>query len=469
VNEALLVDRRMLSTLRTICVRHPDRTVFLFALAVRVAWVLTLADAITWYDEREFAAIARHLAAGDGYVSSSFRANPTLPVYLALWFRAVGEHFLLARLGQSLIGAATCVVIRRTGALVAGPAAGLLGGLLLAVYPLHIYAAGVFYVDCWLTFFLSLTVYLTVQVAQGQGGIGRGLLTGAALGLTALTRPALLVFLPGPPLTWMIGTTGSRGRRALLCAAFVVGCAATVLPWTYRNYQVYGRPLLVSSGFGAMLWRGNHELSTGGPDDRLLDWGSPLWQARVEQQPADRRRALDEEHRRLDQLLAERQRTVADTELAMDDVLGPIAVKTIAGHPGRSLWLALTKVVIFFSAFSDTRSGPERIGLLEQRVAALSFYPVLGLALLGLAAGWRHDFTPLLLLIALVTAGYSALTTCTRFRLPLDPFLIVVAAFVLVRVATRIRAALAAPARGAVAAPVTTVDAAVPHRSRPAS
>ena len=279
----------MVAKLRAVLIGHVDLAVFAVALVARLAWIATLENSIHWFDEREFAAIARHLAAGDGYVSSSFRANPTVAAYLGLVFRLFGENYVIARIGQCLMGAAACVLVRRIAATLVGPAAGLFSGFLLALYPPHIFLAGLFYVDTWLTFFCALTVYLTVLVAQGRGGLGLAFLCGVCQGLTILTRPAFLVSLPGPILSWVVSEATRRGRRALLCGVFLLGCASTVLPWTYRNYQVYGRPLLVASGFWAMLWRGNHELANGGPDDRVFQWGTPLWEERLGALPPERR------------------------------------------------------------------------------------------------------------------------------------------------------------------------------------
>src|SRR5262249_26291035 len=101
---------------------------------LRMAWVLTLDNTLTWPDGSEFTEIARALARGDGYVSPSFRANPVLPVYLSLVFRLCGEHYLAPRIGQSIIGALTAVLVYRTAALLIGPTVGILSGIVLAVY-----------------------------------------------------------------------------------------------------------------------------------------------------------------------------------------------------------------------------------------------------------------------------------------------------------------------------------------------
>src|SRR5262245_20059887 len=75
--------------------------IFALALALRLVWVFTLNNALTWSDEMEFATIAQHLARGDGYVSTSYRADPVLPVYLSAFVRLFGENYLAPRLGQS--------------------------------------------------------------------------------------------------------------------------------------------------------------------------------------------------------------------------------------------------------------------------------------------------------------------------------------------------------------------------------
>ena len=62
-----------------------------------------------WIDEKQYAEIARHLAAGEGYVASSYRANPIVPAYLAAFSTMFGSAPIYPRIGQALIGALGCV------------------------------------------------------------------------------------------------------------------------------------------------------------------------------------------------------------------------------------------------------------------------------------------------------------------------------------------------------------------------
>jgi 4-amino-4-deoxy-L-arabinose transferase-like glycosyltransferase len=97
---------------------------FALALATRLAWIATLAPVLIWPDEKEFVLIARHLAAGDGYVSTSYRANPVLPTYLAAVFRVTHESYAAARAGQAVFGALTCVLIAATATRLLGARVG---------------------------------------------------------------------------------------------------------------------------------------------------------------------------------------------------------------------------------------------------------------------------------------------------------------------------------------------------------
>jgi len=416
-------------------VRRPGLVVFVVALGLRLAWVLRLPDQLRWIDETQFVGIARSLAAGHGFVSDSYRANPLLPAYLGLVFRAFGESLLAARIGQAVIGALTCVVLLRIGTRLAGPALGLLAGLMLALYPPHVYLAGVFYVDCVLGLPLALGVLLALDVHQGRGGVGRAVLAGGLLGLAALARPTFLVVVPALALAWCLGAAAGVRRRLELTAALGLGALAVVLPWTARNEAAYGRLVPISSGLWTKLWQGNGPLADGSADDRDLLWGRDLWTRRLARLDPERRRAVEEQYAGVARAVGERLARTGDFYLATDEVLRPVVLDLVRRDPGRVLVLAARKTATLYSAFSRTETQNQDTTAAMRLVAAVSFYPLLGLAAVGAfcgRAGGRR-WLPISAVVVSVTATYALLTACTRFRLPLDPYLMLFASRALVR------------------------------------
>jgi 4-amino-4-deoxy-L-arabinose transferase-like glycosyltransferase len=410
-------------------------TIFLVALAARIAWVLTLPNELIWIDEKQFAEIARHIATGDGYVSSSYRANPVIPAYLAAFFRLFGDSVLYPRLGQAVIGALSCVLVQRLGKRIAGDTAGAIAGLLVALYPGHIYLSGVFYVDCIAVLLATAWLLATYRTMESPRPLGAAAAAGVLFGLLTLTRPTFLAVAP-LATTFFFLLPGARLAPALRSAAlFTVLCAITIGPWTIRNYRAYNRVVIVSSGLWDTLWKGNNELADGGPSDRFLGWTFDLWKERLAATPEPRRSEIEAKYDDLERRYQEIRPHVADAMLARDEVLKPVVIELLREDPRRFLTLFARKVATLFNAFTGTGDSNIHTASRLTLVVALYFYPLLALAAAGVvmtARDWRRH-APIVLLIAAWAGLHGILTSCTRFRLPIDPFLFLLAATAIVR------------------------------------
>lgn len=420
---------RRVPTLRTLILG-----LFLVAFAVRLAWVLTLAGPLTWDDEREFAEVARHLVAGDGFVSSSYRANPILPAYLALTFRIFGEGFLAARVGQAVFGALTCVLVAMIAHRLFGATVAVVSATLVALYPPHVYLSGVFYVECLFTLTIAVTVYCAVRAADARATAGWAFATGVSFGIATLTRAIFLAYFPFLLLA-LLWAAGDARRGLTTCAALLLGVGMLIAPWSVRNYAAYGRPILVSSGLGTKLWQGNNELAAGDADDRELYWYTDLWRDRAESLEAGEQKDLATRYADVEARVQALEAHTGDRYMATDEVLMPIALRYMAAHPGRTLALFGKKLVTLFSPFSKTITSNAYTTSTYRLVAQISYLPLLALAVVGVwLAGLRdHRVTILYGLLASIVVAYGLLNTCTRFRLPLDPFFIILASLPLAR------------------------------------
>jgi 4-amino-4-deoxy-L-arabinose transferase-like glycosyltransferase len=409
--------------------------IFLVALAARVAWILTLPDHLIWIDEKQFAEIARSIAAGDGYIASSYRANPVVPAYLAAFFRALGESVLYPRLGQAVIGALSCVLLQRLGTVVADKTVGTIAAWLVVLYPGHIYLSGVFYADCIAVALATGWLLLTYRTMAARRPTVTALAAGVLFGLLALTRPTFLATAP-LAVGFFFLLPGARFARALrTAAAFTVACVLTIAPWTIANYRAYGHIVVVSGGFWDTLWKGNNELADGGPDDRLLSWDSQIWKDRAAELPDAERERLVAKYDALHRRVLELRYHYHDRMLAVDAVLKPVILDIIANDPQRFAKLFARKIATLFDAFTATGASNIHTNSPATVIVALYFYPLLALAGIGIllsASHWRR-YAPLVLLVAAWAVIHGVLTACTRFRLPIDPILFLLAATALAR------------------------------------
>ncbi len=220
------------------------------------------------------------------------------------------------------------------------------------------------------------------------------------------------------------------GLRLAQCVAFVLATAAVIAPWSVRNYFAYGQFVLISSGFGETLWKANNEVSDGGPDDRFIYLDNPIWKARVAALPDTERMAVEAKYDVIRERLRERRRELHDVFLARDEVLGPVAKEHIRAEPLGFARKFARSVAALFSAYSDTDTKNAHTGSLQKVARGTQFYPLLALAIFGAGIGlpaWRR-LLPLYLLVGAWIAAHGTLTACTRFRLDIDPVLIVFSA-----------------------------------------
>ena len=89
-------------------------------------------------------------------------------------------------------------------------------------------------------------------------------IAGFLWGLTAYIRPVILFVPIALALVDLV-----HGRRALLTSGLkasvtILLMMLVALPWTLRNDEVLGAPVMISTNFGPNLWMGNNPKSNGG-------------------------------------------------------------------------------------------------------------------------------------------------------------------------------------------------------------
>jgi len=215
--------------------------IFAAALLIRIAFILTLQEGFYFYDSVDYTAAAENPITR-GELGEAYRRSPAYPVFLAGIYLLFGQAILTIRLVEALLGACLVVVVAVIGRRIAGERGGMLAGGLWTLYPNAIFIAGLVYPTGLATMLLACAVLCLVTEADQAVTPGRAMLGGILVGLAALTVPVALVTAAALAL-WVI--YWQRTHRFFLAALVLLGVALPLAPWMVRNYEVYGRFVLI--------------------------------------------------------------------------------------------------------------------------------------------------------------------------------------------------------------------------------
>lgn len=372
------------------------------ALALRLAWGISLDRHELYFpDSRQWNGIALNLLAGNGMMLDEGMKALRPPVYslfLALVYAVFGRENLLAvRIVQAFLSTAACLFVYALGKRLFGAAAAKIALAACAIYPFFIYYSGAVLTETLFIFLLSLIMLFL----SGKRFAWAGLFFGIGI----LCRSELIVFLVlSLAGTFVVMPAKDAFRRSLVTA--VVACAV-LAPWALRNYLVLGEFVPLTTMTGYTFYEGNSpHNTTGGPGGAL---------------PFPDTRGMG--------------------EVEKDRFLRREAIAAIRANPGRmpGLWWSKFKRLWNVRLNTDNPAFASRLTVLA---SVLGFTPVLALFLAGLVLSWglRRELIYIYLLALHTTAANLAFVSSLRYRLPLEPFMILVASFAVVAVWRRVAA-----------------------------
>jgi 4-amino-4-deoxy-L-arabinose transferase-like glycosyltransferase len=393
---------------------RPPWLVFWVAFAVRALY-LTLAHTyrIRPYDDHmlfgeEMGRIARALATGFGF-SDPFRGHtgptawvgPLFPLLLAGVFKLFGvfsplSAWVILTL-NSLFSALTALTIWEIAARCFNRNVARWSAWIWALYPAAMQYAVRWVWDTSLTTLLFSWVLVVALRLRAGSTLGGWALFGLLWGLTGLSNPALLIFLPACGL-WVLTAAPRRQSTGVVLAALLF--TACLGPWTWRNWLVFHHFVPARGNFGAELYLGNGPGSAG----LLMEYDHPI------QAP--------------DQLRLYR----GMGEIAYSKMRGERALASIRSEPVHFVQNTLKRVFFFWAGVPHPVSATEWVEY--ARSLNFIFGSVCGLLGLALAlqrkapAAWLFAWA--FLLLPLVYYGVAA---HARFRHPLEPLMVVLGVY----------------------------------------
>ena len=369
---------------------RPLMGVLLLALALRIGTAIAFDGRTFSADEAHWQRMAESLWQGGlQSAEAGFFRPPLYPLFIAWIYGTLGYEPLAVRLLQAVLSAATCLVPFALARSAYGERAGLYAALLTACHPLFIFFSGVFMAETLLLLCTGLALWCVQRVVD-QSNVPNAVGLGIILGLGALCKPVLLVWVPLLfVVLWRAGAK-NRTRGVVRMAVVFFTLVLTIVPWTLRNKQVSGHFVPISTNLGINLLVGHEPSATGRYSDDADYWQMVREIAGGEEDPVLR-----------------------------DALVARHALRGMVAQPLRTVRLAAIKVVSLWVPFGQ---DPSII-----RVTALGLMGI-SVLLLGAIGLWhmRHSsvcWSALSLLVAL-TVVHALFFAHIRFRLPIDLALI---------------------------------------------
>jgi 4-amino-4-deoxy-L-arabinose transferase-like glycosyltransferase len=411
------------------------------------------------FDQVSYDTLARRVLAGAGFTMPTnwwpgvAAGEPTAhwsylyTLYLSAVYAIFGGHALPARVIQAVVvGILHPWLAWRIGSRVFGSSVGLVAAGLTAIYGYFVFYAGALVTEAFFIVAVLWMLDLATAMASTSGARSQAegfrsrlspgsakpwLLLGLAIGLAALLRQVVLLFVP-VLFAWLLWATcrqqatrsdwsvGDRWRAwrvvgGLLLSVVVV--VALIVPWTARNYAAFGRfvPLNTNAGY-AFFWA-NHPIH-GTDFVAILPDGTY-------------RDLIPAELRGLD-------------EAALDAALMRLGIGFVVDDPVRYARLSLSRASDYFQFWASAESG-----LMSNLVRVFSFGVLWPFMVYGMLVpvAFRRRFTDsaqgaAIVLLYLFAAVYSAIHLLSwaliRYRLPVDAVLLPFAAVAIVDLAARL-------------------------------
>jgi 4-amino-4-deoxy-L-arabinose transferase-like glycosyltransferase len=399
------------------------------ALILRVALVLATFDTPTTLDPADFSRTALSIAQGHGYPSSNrapddgpsaFRP-PAYPAFLAAIYAVAGQEAPPAgRIAGAVLGTVAVGLIGLIAARLWGRRVGMLALGIGAVAPPLIVLSTTLVSEVLFVPLMLAAVLCALEARRSPHPLRWALATGLVLGVAELTRTNALVLVP--PLAFAVWSASRRPAarrrwqlRPLLAPAVLIAAAVlTVAPWTIRNWLVLHAFVPVSTEIGYTV-AGTYNQASRADQHWPAVWKEAEHGASPEYGQilfyASTERWSEKE-------LGDRLQSAALADIRRD----PLFMLKVG------MWNAIRMFHLGELDFGVANLRDTDVPHLPALLEIYGFYPLGVLALIGLATSRVRRAPRWLWVMPLCLALTIFVTGFIRFRAPIDPFLVMLAA-----------------------------------------
>jgi tetratricopeptide (TPR) repeat protein len=402
--------------------------IFLLAFLVRFIYLTQIKASLPSFyapnmDESFHDIWAQRIAFGEGMGGEPFFKGPLYVYLLAFLYKVFGHNYYLPRFLQIISGSASCVFVFLIAKKLFNRTVGIISGLIAAFYATLIFYDGELMIESLIIFMDLVLIYLLIN-CKAKSSLKRWVGCGAVLGLSAIARPNILIFVPFV-LVWMFYAFGGKlASKEILIRwlIFSLGVLLLVFPITLRNLVVGKDLVLIGWQGGHNFYLGNNPQATGwSVTAAQIDaswWGGYHDAKRVAQQETGKQLKPSEISRFW-------------YNKGMDFMLS---------SPFLWIKLMINKAIYFWKGFEIPNDKDFYLNknfsslfnlLLRKAPLYLPFGLIGPLSILGMAIGLRRWRRNLLLYLFILSYSLSVVIffVCSRFRMPVVPFLIIFTSF----------------------------------------
>jgi 4-amino-4-deoxy-L-arabinose transferase-like glycosyltransferase len=221
---------------------------FVVALAVRVLATFLVAgtDPEIAGDMKSYDTFATAIVEGDWWGRHVSYREPGYPLLVAGVYAITGGNQLSARLVNSLLGALACLAVYALGRRVFGAAVGILAAVWFSVYFHSVHFAPYLLRESLVTLLLLLFLVALFDAARGTRRVRDAVAAGLWYVVLVHVDARFLFHAPFVLLFLLVASGGwKRGLSTAVVLFAVFG--AGMVPWQVRNYSVYDRIVLVNT------------------------------------------------------------------------------------------------------------------------------------------------------------------------------------------------------------------------------
>ncbi|MBN2385362.1 glycosyltransferase family 39 protein [bacterium] len=373
-------------------------------------------------DGRDYHRIAVNLietGTFQGKTGTTARRPPLYPFFIAAIYSVTSPNPDAVRLVQIVLNAALVIWIYLFGRQVYGTRVGLLAGLLAVFYPVFVFLPARLLTENLFVILVFLVSWFLIRYARRSAL--HYFLGGTLLGLAILTRPALMM----APLfiaIWILGYASRFRTASIRFIALVLGMSCVIAPWTLRNYFLFHQFVPVTTNAGITFLHDNNpfvpKMGWAGPQNRIF-------------QPELISPEFAPENEAWQEL----------NEAQQDQAYFNYTLNWIKQNPIEFLKLLPRKLISYLN-FRQGSNTAELSTVLMDLANLFSYGLLLPFMLIGFGWTFRHESPAQRLvhfLIATFVLGVMIYAGGVRLRVPIEPFLVLFAAYTLVSLFEQLR------------------------------